>query len=1066
MADGYNLEAKGTGNVTIKTLIGKTHLPVTFTKVMYVPALAVNLLSVSRMDDTGLSVSFNQGECSIQSRRSKGEVIGRALKVDSSKLWRLATAEVTGESRKAEIVSCNAVGTESNENLVVLWHRRLAHLHFKAVHHLFDQSMVADSKSLATRPKPEANHNPDPDCQSCVLGKHHRASVPQAADHRATEPLYRIHIDVCGPFSVQSHLGQSYLLQIVDDYSRYAWARAMRTKDQAFNFFKEYVAMCEAMHNGRRVSIMRSDNGGEFMSNAFSEWLAAKGIRRERTNPHSPWQNGVVERMNRTVVEAARTILLEAKLPIFLWSLACHAAVYIRNRSPTASLPTMTPYEAWHGVKPFIGHMRIFGCLAYKLIRKTERGKFEPAAEACTFVGYSPDSTAYRLWDGRKVIESRDVYFIENKLGMDRDRGTNQISNTSQNSTASQQPNSLPVLNPDPNSAAAALIPPMDPSLPAEASSLVPLVPAASDAVQPRRAMPRMLSGLRDRLQSGPRDPAPSTVSYFALAVLSGIANSTMDTTTLDPCSYYEATSSPLRKSWQAAMDIEMASLKKAGTYILTPLPADRQAIGCKWVYKTKRGADGQITKYKARLVAKGYAQRYGVDYEETYAPVARYTSIRALLALAAHHDWELHQMDVKSAYLNGDLEEDIYMQQPEGYEQIGDNQQQLVCKLIKSLYGLKQAGRTWHLKIDIVLKREGFRALDADHCMYIRQLNDVSPLCIIALYVDDLLLACNDLLALTQLKTDLIAQFEMEDLGEAVFILGIEIKRDRATRTLSIGQPAYISSLLERHSMTNSKSVSVPMDRKNISQLVKSPTGYLATDEAIREYQAIIGGIMFAMLCTRPDIAFAVTTLAQFSSNPSPVHVTALTRLLRYLRGTAQQTITYTGIGDPQSDPTLAGYCDADWGQSADDRRSVTGYVFLLAGGAISWQSKKQKTVALSTVEAEYMAAAQSTKEALWWRSTIQGLGYSIDRPTTLYCDNQGAIALAKNPEHHSRTKHIDIQYHFIRERVADRSVMLAFVGTEDMIADVLTKALDLQAHNKALKKLGMEGISLEGAC
>jgi hypothetical protein len=575
-----------------------------------------------------------------------------------------------------------------------------------------------------------------------------------------------------------------------------------------------------------------------------------------------------------------------------------------------------------------------------------------------------------------------------------------------------------------------------------------------------------MLAGLRDRLEPGPRDPAPSTVSYFALAVFAGIAKSTMDSTTLDPHSYYEAIASTVKQSWQAAMDIEMASLEKAGTYILTTLPADRQAIGCKWVYKTKRGAAGQITKYKARLVAKGYAQRYGVDYEETYAPVARYTSIRAILALTAHHNWELHQMDVKSAYLNGDLEEDIYMQQPEGYEQIGENQQQLVCKLIKSLYGLKQAGRTWHLKIDIALKREGFIALDADHCMYIRQLTDLSPLCIIALYVDDLLLACNDLKALTQLKANLITQFEMEDLGEAVFILGIEIKRNRATRTLSIGQPAYISSLLERHGMTNCKPASVPMDRKNFSQLVKSPVGYLATAESIREYQAVIGGIMFAMLCTRPDIAFTVTTLAQFSSNPSPVHVTALNRLLYYLRGTIQQTITYTGIGDSQSDPILTGYCDADWGQSADDRRSVTGYVFLLAGGAISWQSKKQKTVALSTVEAEYMAAAQSTKEALWWRSTIQGLGYSIDHPTPLYSDNQGAIALAKNPEHHSRTKHIDIQYHFIRERVADRSVTLAFVGSEEMIADVLTKALDRQAHSKALKKLGMGGIQLEGAC
>jgi hypothetical protein len=514
--------------------------------------------------------------------------------------------------------------------------------------------------------------------------------------------------------------------------------------------------------------------------------------------------------------------------------------------------------------------------------------------------------------------------------------------------------------------------------------------------------------------------------------------------------------SSPQRSAWHAAMDVEMASLSKAGTYTLKSLPANRQAIGCKWVFKTKRGPDGKITKHKARLVAKGFAQRYGVDYDETYAPVARYPSIRALVALAAHHDWELHQMDVKSAYLNGDLEEDIYMEQPEGYVTAG--KEQLVCKLVKSLYGLKQAGRTWHLKIDVALKRQGFCSLDADHCMYVRREGDA--LAIIALYVDDLLIASNQLPALGQLKGELTAQFDMEDLGEAAFILGIEIKRDRSARTLSIGQPAYISSVLQRHRMADCKPISTPMDRNNHSQLVKSPANYTATLEATREYQSIVGGVMFAMLCTRPDIAFAVTTLAQFASNPSPVHVTALRRLLRYLRGTIDQTITYTGIGDAHLQPTLVGYSDADWGQSTADRRSVTGYAFLLAGGSISWQSKKQKTVALSTVEAEYMAATQSTKEALWWRSTMHGLGYGTDQPTSLLSDSQGAIALAKNPEHHARTKHIDIQYHFTRERVADGSIALAFVGTEDMAADVLTKALESPAHSKAMRQLGMQGI------
>ena len=330
--------------------------------------------------------------------------------------------------------------------------------------------------------------------------------------------------------------------------------------------------------------------------------------------------------------------------------------------------------------------------------------------------------------------------------------------------------------------------------------------------------------------------------------------------------------------------------------------------------------------------MAKGFLQRFGVDYDETYAPVARYPSIRALLALTAHHDWELHQMDVKSAYLNGDLDEEIYMSQPDGYDVPETN---LVCKLNKSLYGLKQAARTWHLKMDDALKEHGFTALAADQCVYTRVQD--GHVIVIALYVDDLLLASDDLTTLAKLKRALAARFEMEDMGEASFILGIDIRRDRTARTVSIGQAAYVIAVLQRHGMNDCKPAVAPMSRDAASDLVKSPDDLVVTEATTREYQAIIGGVMFAMLCTRPDIAFAVTRLAQYASKPSPAHMVALKHLMRYLRGTIDQRITYTGSGSVSGQPALIGYCDADWGQRLDDRRSVTGYVFMLAGGAIS---------------------------------------------------------------------------------------------------------------------------------
>jgi hypothetical protein len=576
----------------------------------------------------------------------------------------------------------------------------------------------------------------------------------------------------------------------------------------------------------------------------------------------------------------------------------------------------------------------------------------------------------------------------------------------------------------------------------------------APTVVIPERPLTREEKRLQDTLRAGPKYHAPSTIAHFAL-----IAHSKAEPPAhSDPTTYRAAMDSPQQRQWRAAMDSEMASLAKAGTYKLVPLPANRSAIGCKWVYKTKRGANGEITKYKARLVAKGFLQRYGVDYDETYAPVARYPSIRALLALAAHHDWELHQMDVKSAYLNGDLEEDIYMAQPEGYE--AATQEQLVCKLSKILYGLKQAGRTWNIKIDVALKRLDFTPLDADQCVYVRRQDAIT---IIALYVDDLLITSSSLAVLIELKQQLTARFEMEDLGEASFILGIDIRRDRANRTVSIGQSAYITALLERHGMSDCKPVSTPMDRDSKNTLVQQHAEHKATDSEARDYQTIIGGVMFAAICTRPDIAFAVTTLAQFASNPAPVHAQAVRRVLRYLSGTVDRRITYRGVNAPDFQPDLTGYSDADWGGGLD-RRSMTGYAFILAGGAISWQSKKQRTVALSTVEAEYMATTQAVKEALWWRSFLAGVGHDMSRPVLLLSDNQGSIALAHNPEHHARTKHIDIQHHFIRQHVAEKTIALTFVGTEDMVADVLTKALDRVTHERGACRLGLSESSSRG--
>jgi hypothetical protein len=531
---------------------------------------------------------------------------------------------------------------------------------------------------------------------------------------------------------------------------------------------------------------------------------------------------------------------------------------------------------------------------------------------------------------------------------------------------------------------------------------------------------------------------------------------------TAEPTSLREAMQSEEWPQWQQAAQEEIDSIHAAGTWTLTRLPPGRKAIGCKFVFKRKLRADGTIDRYKARLVAKGYSQKEGVDYDETFAPVAKFGAIRTLLSLSAHYDFEVHQMDVRTAFLNGDLDVDIYMRQPDGF--VAPGQEELVCKLNKSLYGLKQAGRAWYHKIHHTLPELGFTALHADTCVYI--LRQSSVLIIIALYVDDLLLFSNSLERLETLKRDLSSRFSMKDLGEAQYILGLQIERDRTARTLSISQREYVRKMLERAGLSDCRPAATPLETSVKLTKADCPTPPAPDPALVRLYQSAVGAIMYAMLGTRPDIAFAVTALSQFSSNPGQVHWTAVQRLLRYLAGTLHYKLTY---GPPrQQAMAFYGYCDSDWGSDIDNRRSVTGYVFMLGGSAISWQAKKQHTVALSSVEAEYMASAQAAREAMWCRTMLRELGLHglVTMPTAIYSDSQGSIALSRNPEHHARSKHIDIRHHYIREQVAAGTIELRYVSTDDMVADALTKPLSRDKHVRFTAMLGIRSVSFEEEC
>ena len=503
-------------------------------------------------------------------------------------------------------------------------------------------------------------------------------------------------------------------------------------------------------------------------------------------------------------------------------------------------------------------------------------------------------------------------------------------------------------------------------------------------------------------------------------------------------------------RQWEQAMEEEYDAHMANGTWELEPLPEGRKSVGCKWVFRTKRDALGQVLRYKARLVAKGFTQVEGVDFHETFAPVAKFITIRCMLALGAALDLEIHQMDVKTAFLKPFLKEDIYMDQPKGFEQLG--REKLKCKLRKTIYGLRQSGREWYKDIDATITSEGFTRGYADHSLYVKQTSEY--ILIVIVYVDDLIMMANNMVMMGELKRKLEAEYDMTDLGELHHCLSIEFKRDRAARTITMSQKHFIEEVLERFGMQDCKPIGTPIDPK--ARLLKLTEEEFKQCEGEMEgvpYKQAVGSLMYIMVGTRPDLAFPQSVVSQHMARPGPMHWAAVKRIMRYLKGTKDIVLCLGG-----NDIALKGYCDADWAGDASDRRSTTGYVFMLGNGAISWNSKRQPTIALSTTEAEYMAASQSCREAFWLRQLLADVGYVQDAATTIMCDNQGCISLGKNPTHHSRSKHIEVQHHYIREKIEHGMVSLEYCPTQEMVADVLTKGLAKDRHMELIRDMGLE--------
>lgn len=510
-----------------------------------------------------------------------------------------------------------------------------------------------------------------------------------------------------------------------------------------------------------------------------------------------------------------------------------------------------------------------------------------------------------------------------------------------------------------------------------------------------------------------------------------------------DPRSLSEALASNKADKWIQAMKEEYNSLLVNNTWTLVDVPNNKKIIPCKWVYKTKTNESGNITRYKARLVIKGFQQKKGIDYHEIYAPVVRYSSMRYVIGLAAKYNLKIHQMDAVSAFLQGDIEEDIYMSQPPHFE---DDSK--VCKLNKSIYGLKQASRQWNKKLNSSLLEIGMSRSKVDPCIYYRITNEQDIL-FLTVYVDDILCFYNNEETAVMIKQKLHEKFHMKDLGEAKCCIGFRICQNSSKNEISLDQSLYIEKILTRFNMSDCKPVYTPCE-PNL-QLTKAKC-----EEEVEKnipYHELIGCLLYLSQGTRPDIAYIVNQLSRFNNRPTSQHWIAAKRVLRYLKGTINHRMNFK-----KNNQNIIGYCDADWATDTEDRRSCSGYLFIFQGAAISWCSKRQPTIALSSTEAEYMSLAAAIQEAIWLKQLEEDFWPALsDTPMLMYCDNQSAISISGNDIYHARSKHIDVRYHFVREKISNRQVSVRYKNTQDMVADALTKGLHRPKHQAFSEAMGL---------
>ncbi|KAJ9552557.1 hypothetical protein OSB04_016602 [Centaurea solstitialis] len=881
VGEGTPLIAEAVGSYSLSLPSG---LVLELDNCYYIPNMIKNVLSFDLLVDQGFYYKYTYKMISV----FKDNIFYfKATPVDG-----LYTVNLKDNNSEIYHISKRS---KDIEDQTYLWHCRLGHINKKRIELLLKGGFLGNF-----------DYKPFDNCESCLSGKMTKQPFNNE-NERATDLLEIIHTDVCGPFSHVARGGYRYFITFTDDFSRYGYVYLMRHKSETFEKFKEYQNEVQNLLD-KRIKFLRSDRGGEYLSDEFDNHLMECGIVSQLTPPYTPQMNGVSERRNRTLLDMVRTMMCHSSLPTSFWGHALETAAHILNRAPTKSVEK-TPYELWKGKKPNISFLKIWGCEVY--VKRPTSEKLKPKSDKCFFVGYPKTTVGYYFYnpEENKVFVARNGKFLEEKfLSLENTRKDVDLQ-------VVDEENTTPVVEPE---------------------------------IQHNNVEP----------QSEPIEEVQTQ----------DLRRSSRDSGDLnEPTSYGEAVSGSESEQWQEALKAEMQSMYDNQVWELTDLPQHCKAVGRKWVFKKKTDMDGNVHTFKARLVAKGFTQTHGIDYDETFSPVAMLKSIRILVAISAYFNYEIWQMDVKTAFLNGKLTEDVYMEQPEGFEDPKNPNKHL------------EAGT-------------------------------------------------------------------------------YTLMRNRSKRLIGLSQSTYIDKILKKFRMDESKKGFIPMQHGIVLSKTQCPVSSQDHDKMKSvPYASAIGSIMYAMLCTRPDVAYSVSVTSRYQQNPGEPHWVAVKNILKYLRRTKEMFLVFGGTEDEIS---VTGYSDASFQTDRDDFRSQSGYVFTLNGGAISWKSSKQDTIADSTTEAEYIAASDAAKEAVWLRNFLSDLRVvaSISRPIDIFCDNSGAVAQAKEPREHHKSRHVLRKYHLIREIIGRGDVRICKIPTEDNVADPLTKPLARVKHEAHASSIGMQ--------